>query len=36
VNLREVEDSAAQFKQAYGAPIADEPDIEMAPGWWGD
>jgi mannose-6-phosphate isomerase-like protein (cupin superfamily) len=21
---------------AYGAPIADEPDLEMAPGWWGD
>ena len=19
---------------AYGAPIADEPDVEMAPGWW--
>lgn len=21
---------------AFGAPIAEEPDIEMAPGWWGD
>jgi mannose-6-phosphate isomerase-like protein (cupin superfamily) len=20
---------------AYGAPIADEPDVEMAPDWWG-
>jgi uncharacterized cupin superfamily protein len=19
---------------AYGAPIADEPDVEMTPGWW--
>ena len=19
---------------AYGAPIAEEPDVEMAPGWW--
>jgi uncharacterized cupin superfamily protein len=21
---------------AFGAPIAEEPDVEMAPGWWGD
>jgi gentisate 1,2-dioxygenase len=21
---------------AFGAPIADEPDVEMAPGWWAE